>query len=289
MKPLKATSLVGRVARLCEKHFGAVVRAAAFVALLTLVPGTTQSAAPPAGTSIGNQASATYTDNSNTPRTATSNVAITIVQQVSSFTLTTDGQARYGAPGGQVFFPHTLRNTGNGTDTFDLSAANASSGDDFNLNSLALYTDANGDGLPDNTTAIVSSGALAAGASFQFVAVGVVPGSETAPHTAILRVIANGTATASPAAAQTNSDTVTVTANAVVTVTKSMSASSGAPGSGPYTITLTYNNIGNDTATNLNLLDVIPSGMTYVTNTGRWSITGNTALTDADGDTQGTA
>src|SRR5262249_27392600 len=70
---------------------------------------------------------------------------------------------------------------------------------------------------------------------------------------------------------------------------KSMSASSGAPGSGPYTITLTYNNIGNDTATNLNLLDVIPSGMTYVTNTGRWSITGNTALTDADGDTQGTA
>src|SRR5262249_45658484 len=228
MKTLRSTSPVRCAARAFEKHLGTLLRAAAFVALLTLVPGTTQSAAPPAGTSIGNQASATYTDNSNTPRTATSNVAITIVQQVASFTLTTDGQARYGAPGGQVYFPHTLKNTGNGTDTFDLSAANASSGDDFNLNSLALYADANGDGLPDNATAITSSGPLAAGASFQFVAVGVVPGSEVAPHTAILRVVANGTATSSPAAAQTNSDTVTVTANAVVTVTKSMSAHSGA-------------------------------------------------------------
>src|SRR5262245_17535031 len=71
-----------------------------------------ESAPPPAGTSIGNQASATYTDSSNTPRTATSNVAITIVQQVASFTLVTDGQSRFASPGGQVYYTHTLRNTG---------------------------------------------------------------------------------------------------------------------------------------------------------------------------------
>jgi uncharacterized repeat protein (TIGR01451 family) len=276
--------------RRASRSLGIALRAAVMLSALVLSgPLPVESAAPPAGTSIGNQASATYTDSSNTERTATSNVAITIVQQVASFTLTTDGQARFAAPGGQVYFPHTLLNTGNGSDTFDLSVANASSGDNFDLNSLALYADANGDGLPDNATAITSSGALAAGAQFQFVAVGIVPASQSASDTAILRVIANGTATASPAASQTNSDTVTVTANAVINVTKAISASSGAAGSGPYTFTLSYNNTGNNTATNVTLLDVIPSGMEYVTNTARWSVTGSTALTDADGDSQGTA
>src|SRR5262245_2269862 len=126
-------------------------RTLSLFALVALVPDATESAPPPAGTSIGNQASATYTDSSNTPRTATSNVAITIVQQVASFTLTTDGQARFATPGGQVSFPHTLRNTGNGLDTFNLTVAN-NAGDNFDLTSLTLYADANGDGLPDNAT-----------------------------------------------------------------------------------------------------------------------------------------
>ncbi len=258
------------------------------LAFLIVSPPPVDSAAPAAGTSIGNQASATYTDSSNTPRTATSNVAITLVQQVASFTLTADG-TRFGAPGGQVVYPHTLVNTGNGTDTFTLSVVNAG-GDNFDLNSVALYADANGDGLPDNATPITSTGPLAAGATFKFVAVGIVPGSATASQVGLLTVTASGTATASPAPAASNTDTTTVTANAVINMTKSMSASSGAAGSGPYTITLTYQNTGNNTATNLTLLDVIPSGMTYVTNTGRWSGTGSTPLTDANNsDAQGTS
>src|SRR5437879_5259574 len=76
------------------------------------------SAPPPAGTSIGNQATATYSDASNTPRSTTSNVAITIVQQVASFSLTADG-AKFAAPGGQVYYAHTILNTGNGSDTFN--------------------------------------------------------------------------------------------------------------------------------------------------------------------------
>jgi uncharacterized repeat protein (TIGR01451 family) len=75
-----------------------------------------QSAAPPAGTSIGNQASATYTDSSGVQRTATSNIAITIVQQVASFSLTADN-TRVVAPGGQASFPHTIINTGNSAAT----------------------------------------------------------------------------------------------------------------------------------------------------------------------------
>ena len=50
-------------------------------------------AAPAAGTAIGNQASASYTDASNTPRTVTSNVVTAIVQQVASLTLAQIGRA----------------------------------------------------------------------------------------------------------------------------------------------------------------------------------------------------
>lgn len=277
-----------RAARACQRVFPALSRATLLLTLLVLLPEM-QSAPPPAGTSIGNQASATYTDSSNTPRTATSNVAITLVQQVAAFTLTTDGQARFAPPGGQIVYAHTIRNTGNGTDTFTLSVVNAPSGDNFDLNSLALFADANGDGLPDNSTPITTSGALPAGGVFQFVAVGIVPGSATAPQTALIRVLATGTATATPAATQTNLDTTTVTADAVVAVTKSISASGGAPGTGPYTITLLYNNTGNNTATNLDLFDVLPTGMEYVAGSGRWSVLGATPLTDASADTQGTA
>src|SRR5262245_32381171 len=274
--------------RAWRRNILSLPRALALLALVAFVPGATQSAAPPAGTSIGNQASATYTDSNNTQRTATSNVAITIVQQVASFTLTTDGQSRFAAPGGQLSFPHTLRNTGNGLDTFTLAVAN-NTGDNFDLNSLTLYADANGDGLPDNAVPISTTGPLPAGAAFQFVAVGIVPGAATAGQQAILRVVGNGTATATPAPAQTNLDTVTITADAVVNVNKSISASSGPPGSGPYTITLTYINVGNNTATNVELRDIIPSGMLYASN-AHWSVTGpGVTLTEATGDLQGTA
>ena len=47
-----------------------------------LFAATLASAAPPAGTVIGNQAAATYTDASAVSRTATSNTVTTVVQQV---------------------------------------------------------------------------------------------------------------------------------------------------------------------------------------------------------------
>jgi trimeric autotransporter adhesin len=253
------------------------------------------AAPPPAGTSIGNQASATYADalgNAQTP--VTSNTVVTTVSQVASFTLTA-AQTKTGAPGTQVYFPHTLTNTGNGTDTFDLSVTNLGGGT-FDFSSVAIYADGNGDGVPDNATALTSTGALAAGGVFNFVAVGVVPGGSVSGQTDTLQVSAVGNAAAATAGGYTaaasanNVDTVTVTGNAVINVTKSMSATSGADGSGPYTVTLTYTNGGNATADTVDIGDVIPAGMTYVANSGRWSVTGATVLSDASNtDTHGTA
>ena len=247
--------------------------AAALLALFVVVPS--GWAAAPAGTAIGNQASATYTDGSGISRTVTSNTVQTIVQQVASLTLTANG-TKTASVGSTVYYPHTLTNTGNGTDAFALTLVNAG-GSTFNMTGLATYAD-NGSGQPTGP-ALASSGALAAGATFKLIVAATVPATATSGQTNSLTVTATSGFT--PAQTATNTDTTTVTNNAVINVTESVSAASGAPGSGPYTYTLTYTNTGNSTATNVKLTDLIPAGLTEVANSGLWSVTGATALTDA--------
>ena len=240
-------------------------------------------AAPAAGTAIGNQASATYTDASNTPRTVTSNVVTAIVQQVASLTLA-QSSSRTVASGSQVSYPVTLTNTGNGTDTFNLSFTQSGA---FSFTSVVFYADANGDGVADNTIPITASTALAMGDVFRFVAVGTVPATATSGNTDSLVITATSTFNGGVSANVT--ETTTVTSNAVVNVTKSMSSGSGLPGSGPHTITLTYNNNGNTAASAVQLRDPLPAGMTYVAGSARWSASGATVLTDAsNADAQGT-
>ena len=283
MHPYHPARSVRRKARVSALVFS-------LIAFLITAAGLVYAAAPPANSQIANQATATYIDAGNTARSVTSNTVVTTVQQVASFTLTTDGQAKFAAPGAQVVYPHTLTNTGNGADTFNLSVVNTASGSTTSLSNLAIYPDATGSGVPSSNTPITSTGALPAGGVFKFVVAGTVPGSATSAQTAVVTLTASGTATATPATAQTNTDTTTVTNNAVVSVTKSINSSSGAAGTGPYTYTLTYTNTGNATATGLTLTDAIPAGVTYVAGSGRWSVTGAaTTLTDASNtDAQGT-
>src|SRR5882762_7706001 len=255
------------------------------LAIAALLSPGSANAQTAAGTSIGNQAAATYTDSSSVSRFATSNLVTTIVQQVASLTLTANG-AKTASPGSPVFYPHTLTNTGNGSDSFNLTLAPAQSGA-FTLTGTHIYLDANGDGIPDNfvdltgTSVTVAPGAINA---FKFVITGTVPPGATAGQTNNFSVSAtsvfDGTKSAS------NTDVTTVTSNAVINVNKVMSSNSGAAGSGPYTVALTYTNSGNNTAATINIGDALPAGMTYVAGSGRWSVTGATALTDATGDLQ---
>jgi trimeric autotransporter adhesin len=254
------------------------LNAAALLTAIALPHWPVFAAAPPAGSSIGNQASATYTDSSGVERIATSNVAITIVQQVASFTLTADN-VRLVPPGGQVAFPHTILNTGNGIDSFTLSVAQLT-GDSFNLLGVEIFADANGDGIPDNTTPITTTGSIPVGGTFKFVVVGTAPSSATDGQTGVILVTA--ASVFAPSVTAFNTDTAIVSVNAVVNVTKSINTGSGLSPSGPYTFILSFNNTGNSPATSLTLADVIPLGMTYVANSGRWS--GSlTPLTDAAG------
>lgn len=237
-------------------------------------------AAAPAGSVIGNQATATYTDAGSVSRSATSNLVQTTVQQVKSFTLNTTPQTRTAAPGSTVYYPHYITNTGNGSDTYSLTAPTSGSfagAPGGPHTGLAYYIDADGNGVPDNATAITTSGPLAAGGIFRFVVAGTVPASSSDAATATITVAASDTGTNSAS----NSDTTTV-ANSVINVTKSLSVSSGpSPSTGNVTVTLSYTNSGTSVANTVTITDALPASMTYVAGTGRWSVSGATALTDA--------
>ncbi len=265
--------------------FRPVVRAVArrllpLLATLAVLP---VFAAAPAGTVIGNQAAATYADGSAVVRTVTSNTVVTTVQQVASLSLAANGTKTISI-GGQVYYPHTLTNTGNGADTFALTATNTGG---FLFASTVFYADANGDGVPDNNVPITSTGQLAAGQAFRFVVAGIVPATAVAGGANTLTATAaSGFAPATTASVQ---DQTTITAQAVINVTQALDLTAGpSPSTGSRTITLTYTNTGNTTATGVTLAELIPAGMTYVAGSARWSGSGATVLTDADAtDNQG--
>lgn len=268
-----------------RSKFATYLGAVAFMltCAMSFQPSQASAATPLADTVIGNQASATYTDASNAPRTATSNTVKTIILPVAGFTLTVS-QDKYSTPGGTVYFGHTLTNTGNSVDTFGLTKANLAGGT-MNFTAVTLYPDNNGDGLPDNFIAITTTPAIPAGGLFKFVVTANVPSSAVTGNKDSLTVTGTSGIDAST---QLNTDTVWVTGAAVISLTKSESVASGVVGTSTTGTTIkytfTYTNTGNATATNVTIKDALDANLGYKTgNLARWSVTGATALTDAAG------
>lgn len=244
--------------------------------------------APDAGQTIGNIATATYTDGSGVVRPATSNPVSTTVLQVASFDLTAT-QTKYVTLGGQVVYPHTLTNTGNGTDTFRLTVAQTTNaaGDVFDLTSLAIYADADGNGVPDNAVNLAGTDvSLNRNDVFTFVVVGYAPGSGLVDaDDSIVTVTADSrvfqAVPADDPANISNVDTAILTADAVINVTKSANVTQGPTGT-VIEYTITYTNVGNNTATGVTLTDAVPAGTTYQPGTGFWNGAVQTDLGDAD-------
>lgn len=236
-----------------------------------------------AGSVIGNQATSTYIDGSGVERTITSNLVSTIVKKVGAISIETD-QSRFSSPGGQVNFPHTISNYGNGPDSFSLTVSESG---DFNMNQILIYADENGDGVPDNQTPITQTPELAAGEVFRIIAVGYVPASAADGN--VNTIVVTGKSVFDGTKTDFVSDETTVSTNAVISVVKSLDKSSGAIGE-TIQVTLSYTNSGNNAASALVLSDVLPAGMQYVPSSARWSVTGaNLQLTDADQVAQGTS
>lgn len=213
-------------------------------------------AAPLAGTSIGNQASASYTDANNVARVTVSNTVTTIVAPVGGLTLT-QSQTKNGAPGQPLAYPHTITNTGNSPDTYTL-AVSAPTGTSI-TGTPQFFADSNCDGIADNSTPITTVGPVAPTAQACFVAQATL--TTTAGATGSFIVTAtSGIALTTP---QSNTDTANIVTAGTVNISKSISSASGPAGTTPVTYTLTYRNTGSQPVFGLVVADSLQAGVVF--------------------------
>ena len=291
---------------------------AAFVVSGLMVGLGVYAAAPPAGTSITNQATASYKDSTGAQQLSTSNTVVTTVTQVGSFALTPNGasaNSKSAAAGATVYMAYTLTNTGNGSDTFSINASELTGGADFSK--IEVYLDS-GAGLPANTTPLCTSStagtactfdkAVAGGEAYKFVVAYTIPatatpstwgsGSNTATVTVATKATGALLTTYGSNTSKTGSDTVNLTTGAAFAVGKaimapavssnsSVSATWPVKTSGPRgttsTYTLSYANNG-ATSANLYIKDSLPAGFSYVANSAVISCAGGTGLTSTAAD-----
>ena len=238
------------------KNHTTFLRSVSAVAL-TAVIGTVAFAAPEAGSVIGNQAVATYTNAAGDTITVTSNTVETIVQQVAGVTLTSDNSETI-APGGKAFLPHIITNDGNGPDAFALTAVETDTGT-LDTSQLVFYPDANMDGVADSATPLTETPTLAPGEQFGIVIEASVASTATGSDT----ITVTAASTLDGTVLSTNTDTLTISNDAIVELVKSMTADPSG-GANPniidagdvVTITLTYSSTGLAAANNYSVQDL---------------------------------
>lgn len=142
-----------------------------------------------ANTSIDNTASASYTDPSGTPQTATSNTASVVVDELLNVTVADGGNVSVLTPDTARTLAFTVTNTGNGSEAFELVPTNLG-GDDFDATGVQIYLD-DGDGIFNSGTDTlysfnVNDPVLAADASRMVFIVGDIPAARANGDTADL-------------------------------------------------------------------------------------------------------
>lgn len=214
-----------------------------------------------AGTRILNQAAATYVDLNGVVQDVNSNEVQTLVQQVPGLVLSAS-QIKPSVANGQVLFPHVLTNTGNGPDSFEICLGTASGA--FAFSSRGLFADDNENGLPDSSIEVLDTdgdgcydfGPLAPGENVSFVV------RVTTPDIAATNQQAQFDLTAisdfDNAVNATNTDQVTLIDGPLIELVKTLSTYRGYSGEGGYSVYLDYRNVGNETATNLLIADLLP-------------------------------
>jgi large repetitive protein len=230
-------------------------------------------AAPPAGSTIENQAIAKYFDTDyGFNSTVFSNTVRVTVQPLEAVLLTQD-QTVIRAAGSVVRLPHRLTNTGNVRSAYTLRYTNLA-GDNFDLPSPVLVRDLNANGTADPGEPVLLNGesiSLDAGEVVDLVITSTLQSTISTGSTALFELTATS---ALQNVRAINTDRVIIGEGASFQVSKTTSNQSPKPGD-IVNFSLTASNTGNRTAVGIPiqidgvaasyvvLRDVIPSNMTF--------------------------
>ncbi len=229
--------------------------------LISLLPTLAHAAGTPAGTSICNQAQATYAAANGVPMPPISSNAVCItVQQVGTVNITPATASRTSQINTSIDYASEVTNSGNSSDNI-LLAAISSHGFP-----AAIYLDANGNGVLDPSElaagVISQTGNLLADSSARIIIRLTIPNNIALNgQTDFMNII--GTSAFDAAARDTGSYS-TIIASATLSFTKSVS-NSVPRGGDRVTYTLAYVNSGSADASNLAVSDVLDNHLRYVT------------------------
>lgn len=271
------------------------------------------AAGVPAGTSIENTATATYTGSSGDVSVNSNTVTLRVDELIDVVVAWADPSDVAGAPGatGQVL-KFTLTNGGNGAEAFGLTTVANAGGDDFDPTVTSIVLDTNGNGAydagvdttysagsndpllqPDQSLAVFVVSTLPNGASDNARGrVDLVATAKTGTGPAGTTFAGQGTAGMNAIVGATTGRAeddgyYRIAAAAIVALVKSATVrdpfggSSGAPGA-VITYRLALSVAGTGSAAKLRIADPIPAGTTY--EAGSLTLDG-VALSDAaDGD-----
>ena len=178
-----------------------------------------------------------------------------------------------------------MTNGNSAADTFAVSVVNLAGRFDFT--SVAILPDADGDGVPDTTVPIPGPATvtLGPGGVFRFVVRAVVPTGAAPFSYDSLQVAAQSATPGGPRLE--NIDRVDIRVPGVpqvdvVNVVKSFSVQEGPSPYDAIVVSIGYGNTRTPRS-EFQILDEIPAGFTYVPGSARWSGSGDTPLTDAEG------
>jgi uncharacterized repeat protein (TIGR01451 family) len=169
-------------------------------------------------------------------------------------------------PAGSAVLAHTITNTGNGSDTFDLSWSASGA---FVPGAVTFRLDADADGALDpgdpllvdtDTDGIPDTGVLGPGATLAVLAVVAVPAGASDGATAT--VVATATSSVAASANDSVTDDVTV-ASPALTLVKSVDRATAAPGD-VLTYTVAYSSTGTTAAHEVVIVDAVPPPAVYV-------------------------
>jgi len=231
----------------------------------------------PAGTRIDNWAEASFEAPNGLVYSVLSDTLAIFVGQVAGVDIEPP-RSSIVDPGSEVVFPHTLTNLGNGQDSFTVVATSLEGWP------ARLHLDADGDGaLGGGDPLITGPVPLAMSENAALLAVVSVPGGAQVRGT-IDSVRVEATSLSEPAVSDAVVDVIEVQgAEIVVDLVKSVDRATATIGD-ILTYTIRYEAAGSGSATNFEIVDVIPAGTSYLP--GTLSLDG-APLTDTPGDDVG--